>query len=100
VVQHSFVDYTWIGSLELQVRHDVTPQVGVFAHATGQLYGVDMLAAGRSRQRGGMAEAGIRLIGGAGALELFAGVERRVDAYPLDRVPKRWGLAGFRLLSR
>jgi len=100
VVQHSFVDYTWIGSLGLQVRHEVTPRVGVFAHATGQLYGVDVLEAGRSRQRGGMAEAGIRLTGGAGALELFAGVERRVDAYPLDGIPKRWGLAGFRLLSR
>jgi hypothetical protein len=100
VVQHSFVDYTWIGSLELQVRHEVTPRVGVFAHATGQLYGVDSLEAGRSRQRGGMAEAGIRLTGGAGVLELFAGLERRVDAYPLERIPKRWGLAGFRLLSR
>lgn len=100
VVQSSFVDYTWIGSLQVRVRHEVTPRVGVFAHATGQLYGVDVLKAGRSRQRGGMAEAGVRLTGGAAALELFAGLERRVDAYPLERIPKRWGLAGLRLLSR
>jgi hypothetical protein len=64
------------------------------------LYGVDTLEAGRGRQRGGMAEAGVRLRGGGGVLELFFGVERRVDAYPLERVPKHWGLAGFRLLSR
>jgi hypothetical protein len=100
VVQHSFVDYSWIGALEVQVRRDINPHVGVFAHASGQLYGVDTLEAGRGRQRGGMAEAGLRLRGGGGVLELFFGVERRVDAYPLERVPKHWGLAGFRLLSR
>jgi hypothetical protein len=33
-------------------------------------------------------------------MELFAGVERRVDADPLDRLPKEWALAGFRLVSR
>jgi hypothetical protein len=97
VVQQSFVDYTWISGLEVQVRHDVSRQVGVFAHASGQLYGVDT---GRGQQRGGMVEAGVRLRGGGGVLELFLGIERRVDAYPLDRVPKDWGLAGFRLLSR
>jgi hypothetical protein len=100
VVQHSFVDYTWIGGAELQVRHDVTPHVGVFAHASGQLYGVDGTATNRGSQRAGMAEAGVRLTGPGAALELFAGVERRIDAYPLDRVPRHWGLAGFRLLSR
>ena len=61
VVQQSFVDYTWIGRAELQVRRDVNPHVGVFAHASGQVYGVDTLESGRGRQRAGMAEAGVRL---------------------------------------
>jgi hypothetical protein len=100
VVQHSFVDYTWMGGAELQVRHDVTPHVGVFAHASGQWYGVDGTQPNRGSQRGGMAEAGVRLTGPGAALELFAGLERRIDAYPLERVPRHWGLAGFRLLSR
>jgi hypothetical protein len=100
VVQHSFVDYTWIGSAELLVRHEVATHVGVFAHASGQWYGVDATPPGRGSQRGGMAEAGVRLTGPGGALELFAGLERRIDAYPLERVPQHWGLAGFRLLSR
>jgi len=100
VTQRAFVDYTWIGSLDLQVRHDVAPHVAVFAHASGQLYGVDELVARRSLQRGGIAEGGIRLRGAAGVLELFAGVERRVDAFPVERTAEHWGLAGFRLLSR
>ncbi len=100
VIQHSFVDYTWVGTAEIEARRDVAPRVGVFVHASGQWYGVDATQAGRGSQHGGMAEAGVRLTGAGGALELFAGLERRVDAYPLDRVPRHWGLAGFRLLSR
>jgi hypothetical protein len=100
VTQRALVDYSWIGSANVQIRHDITPHVGVFAHGAGQLYGVDELVAGRSSQRGGLAEGGIRFRGGAGVLELFAGIERRVDAFPLDRTPEQWGLAGFRLLSR
>jgi hypothetical protein len=33
-------------------------------------------------------------------MELFAGIEKRFDADPLDRQPQHWVLAGFRLLSR
>ncbi|MGE3512645.1 MAG: hypothetical protein AB7N65_27590 [Vicinamibacterales bacterium] len=44
-------------------------------------------------------EVGVRLIGDAAAIELFGGFERRVDAYPLDWAPRRWALAGFRLVS-
>jgi len=42
----------------------------------------------------------VRVNGRGGAIELFAGVERRLDADPLDRLPQRWAVAGFRLLSR
>jgi len=61
---------------------------------------VDAGVLNRSTQTGGVAEAGIRLRGTGGVLELFAGVEKRVDAYELEREPERWVLAGFRLLSR
>jgi hypothetical protein len=33
-------------------------------------------------------------------MELFAGYERRADAYPLDRRPLHWALAGFRLVNK
>jgi hypothetical protein len=47
-----------------------------------------------------VAEAGVRLKGTGGVLELFAGIEKRVDAYELEFDSRRWVLAGFRLLSR
>jgi hypothetical protein len=54
----------------------------------------------RGTQWGGRAEGGIRFGGRAGALELFAGIERRIDADPLVRAAERWGIAGFRLVGR
>jgi hypothetical protein len=100
VVQHSFVDYTWIGEVNVLVRRPLTPTTGVFAHASGQLFGVDGTVPNRGTQAGALLEGGVRLNGKGGGLEIFAGFERRVDAYPLDRVPQHWGLVGFRLLSR
>jgi hypothetical protein len=100
VTQHSFVDYQWVGQLDILIRRPLTPHVGLLAHATGQLFGVDSSVVNRSDQTGGLAEIGVRLNGRAGAIELFVGLERRVDADPLDRLPQQWALAGFRLLGR
>jgi hypothetical protein len=52
------------------------------------------------RQGAGRIEAGIRLNGRGGVMEIFAGYEKRVDADVLDRLQQRWGIAGLRLLSR
>src|SRR5262249_44318061 len=93
IVQHSYVDYSWIGELHLQARKPVNRVVAVYGRVFGQLVGVNGDVPGRGTQRGGSAEAGLRLRGGAGTLELFAGVERRVDADPLDRQPHQWALA-------
>ena len=82
------------------IRRPVTPRVGVFAHGLGELFGVDPALAGRDTQQGGRLEGGVRLNGRAGAVELFAGVERRVDADPIDRQPQRWIFAGFRFVSQ
>lgn len=98
--QHSFVDYTWIGELGLVIRHPVSPRLAVFAQGWGQAIGVDQAMYGRSAQTGGVGEAGLRFDGRRGALELFAGYEKRVDAYPTVLGSKQWTLAGFRFLSR
>jgi hypothetical protein len=102
VVAKAFVDYTWIGELNVDVRHPLNPHVAVFVRGTGRLFAVDGTVPNRSTQTGGEAEAGVRLKGnpGGGVLELFAGLEKRVDAYELERDSQRWVLAGFRLLSR
>jgi hypothetical protein len=100
VVQHSFVDYTWLTDGDVLVRRPVSPRLGVFVHGSAQVYQVDGTIPNRGTQFGTLVEAGLRVAGRGGALEMFAGFERRVDAYPLDRVPQNWVLAGFRLLSR
>jgi hypothetical protein len=100
VTQYSFVDYTWIGDGDVLVRRPVSPRVGIFAHGSGQFFFVNGTIPDRGTQIGTLLEGGIRVAGRGGVLEVFAGFERRVDAYPLEYVPQNWALAGFRLLSR
>ena len=100
ITQRSFVDYRWNGQFDVLIRRSVTPTLGLLAHANGQLVGVDPSIVQRGNQTGGLAEIGVRLNGRAGAIELFVGVERRIDADPLDRQPQQWVMAGFRLLNR
>jgi hypothetical protein len=100
IVQHSFVDYQWAADADVTIRRVMTPRVGVFAHGTGELFGVDGSDPERGTQSGGRFEAGFRINGPGGALELFAGLERRLDANPYDRQVKHWAVAGFRLLSK
>jgi hypothetical protein len=99
-VEHAYVDYTWMGEAHLLIRRPLNDVVGLFAHGSAQIFAVDTPVAGRETQTGGVVDAGVRLNGRAGAIELFVGYEKRVDADPLDRLPRHWGLAGFRLLSR
>jgi hypothetical protein len=100
VVQRSYVDYAWLAGAQFQARHALNAHAGLFLHTEGQLFLVDKSEIGRSRQAGGRVEAGFRLNGRGGVMELFAGYEKRPDAHPLDRLSQRWGLVGLRLLSR
>lgn len=102
VIARAYVDYTWIEELELVARHRLSPHTWFFVRGYGQLIQVDKILAGRDQQRGGRAEAGVRLIGSntsGGTMELFAGGEQMIDADPLDRLPRRWAYVGFRLLG-
>jgi hypothetical protein len=100
IVQNSYVDYTWTGDVDLMIRRAVSPRLGVFAHGIGNGFLVDDTIAHRDNQFGGTVEVGLRINGRGGAVELFAGAEQRVDADPIDRMTRRWALAGFRLLSK
>ena len=58
----------------------------------GEMFGDRRHAVGRGHARpAGRVEGGVRLNGRGGALELFAGYERGIDADPLDRQPQRLG---------
>lgn len=99
VMQHSFVDYTWIADAKLLVKRPINTRVGLFGTAAGQLFGVND-SLGRGTQTGARVEVGVRLSGPGAVMELYVGYENRVDAYPLDRVPQHWALTGLRLVSR
>jgi hypothetical protein len=101
IIQRSYVDYTWMNDLDLVVRRQLNNHVTVYGRGYGEFITVDRLVAGRDHQRGGRVEAGVWLSGrGNGAVELFGGYEQVIDADPLDRLPRRWAFAGFRLLGR
>jgi hypothetical protein len=100
VVARAFVDYTWTGNVEVWLRRPVSDVVGVYGRAFGETFGVDETIAGRGQQWGGRLEAGTRITGRAGSVELFGGLERVIDADPLDRLPRQWAFAGFRLRGR
>ena len=100
IVQHSFVDYRWTADSDVVIRRAITPVAGLFAHGSGEVFGVDGSEPARGSQIGGRFEAGVRINGRGAAVELFVGIERRLDADPIDRLPMHWTVAGFRLLSR
>ena len=97
--QRSFVDYdTEFGGharLHYRVRDTVALLVG--GEAVGR--GVDRTVAGRDTVSGGLVEGGLRFETDDVALEIFAAVERRIDADPIERRARTWALVGFRLLS-
>ena len=106
VVQHTYVDYKWLSQFTLRVDQPFDNRVRVFATVSGGFVGVDPAVLddarkplNRDRQAGGRVEAGVHLPGQRAALDLFAAFERRVDGYPLARVPSSWFEAGFRLAS-
>jgi hypothetical protein len=100
VVERANVDYKWTGDLDLVVRRMLNSHVGVFAHGFGELIGVNGTIGSRGTQTGGLIEAGVRFDGRAGAVELFAGYEHRIDADPVNLESRSWGLAGFRLVGK
>lgn len=102
VIARAYDDYSWIEELELVARRRLNSKAAVFFRGYGQLIQVDRTMAGRDAQRGGRVEAGFTLGGAStsgGAMELFAGGEQMIDADVLDRLPRRWAYAGFRILG-
>jgi len=103
VIARAYDDYSWIEEVELVARKALNAHATLYARGYGQLIQVDPEIAGRGQQKGGRIEAGIKLKGSSptgAALELFGGGEQMIDADPLDRLPRRWAYAGFRLLGK
>jgi len=100
VIQNAYVDYTWIAGADVRAMRRVHDRVSIYLRLNGELTGVDFAVAGRSTQKAGGVEGGIRFDARGGLLELFLGFANVVDADPIDRQSQRWGLGGFRLMNR
>jgi hypothetical protein len=98
-VTSAFVDYDWEVEAEGELGYALTPRLALTAGAVWRIVGVDDTM-GRGAPFEGRVEAGVRMQGRAAAAELFAGVERRLDPYPLEFSTASWFLAGLRLSSR
>ena len=99
VVQNTFVDYRWEVAAAGAARIDLAPRTALVAGGGLRILGVD-----GSRNRGTQyalrGEGGVRLRGGAAAVELFVAAERRLDPYQLEFGTATWLTAGFRLTNR
>jgi hypothetical protein len=100
VVQAAFVDYTWQFGVAVDTAYPLAPAVALVASGELAPTLVNRSIAGRDTQTAGRLEAGVRVRGKDGAVELFAAWERRVDPYPLERATGSWALLGFRLVNR
>jgi hypothetical protein len=98
-VQKSYVDYQWEMDAGLRADHVIRPRLGILLGLSVRHLGVDG-SRGRDGPTGFRAEGGVRIDGGAGAVELFVGAERRIDAYPTEFTAMTWVTAGFRLVNR
>lgn len=100
VLQHSAVDYRWIGTLEFNLEHPWTPRTTLIAAANGSLMWIRPGPSSRSRQCGARGEAGILFGGDHGGMEFYLAYETRSDAYPPSQRHADWLEVGFKLIGR
>jgi hypothetical protein len=100
VIQHAFLDYSWTAQLHAAARRPINPMLAVFGRTSFETYGVNPAIAQRSQQNGGRLEGGLLINGVRAALEMYAGWEQVVDAYPLERAFQRFSFVGFRLEAK
>ena len=93
------VDYDWETEMGGTMAYRVSPRLAWTGAGSWRLIGVDG-SRDRSAQVAGKLESALRLAGRAAAAEVFIGVERRVDPYPIEFGTASWFLAGLRLSSR
>lgn len=99
VVLKSFVDYDWEVDAGIRGRYPLASRVALVSDVAVRRVWVDG-SRNRGAQQGARGELGLRLDGGAAAVELFVAAERRIDAHPLVFGTEQWVTAGFRLVNR
>lgn len=91
------VDYAaqleWHGAVELPLG----PRLAIIGAADGVAAPVARQMFGRGTRRGGRVSGGVRIPSAAGAVDLYAGWEQRIDAGQFTRDTARWMRAGVRV---
>ena len=100
VTQRSFVDYDSEFGGHARARYILNDRLALLAAAEVVHRGTDPAISQRDGLTGGLFESGVRFEGAAVAVELFAAIERRIDADPIEHRPRTWVMVGFRLLSK
>lgn len=100
VVAASYVDYDAEVTADLVVRRRWRPRLSWLARGQGRWVATDRQRFGRSGMAAGLLEAGLRVLGERAALDVIAGVERRVDVDPIRLTPGSWAFLGVRVVDR
>jgi hypothetical protein len=96
-VQRSSVDYRSEFGIEGESLYRVHARLAALGAA-----GLDVLTmrdAARDAQVGGRLEGGVRIGGGAGALDVIARYERRLELEPFAPAPRHLFMFGFRIVA-
>ena len=100
ILRRHSMDY--LGQFEAYVNmaHLITPTLAIIAGADAVIIPVKSEKFDQGTRNGGRAEAGMRFLAGAAAIDLFAAWERRIDASSVDRETVNWAQFGLRLAAR
>lgn len=98
VIESTEIDYKQEVNGYVRVLRHVNDRLSILGEVDGSMVLVDQEMFGRPTQHGGRVEAGVRIRGGVGAVELIVGRERRIDAGVFERTPVRWTRFAFRFV--
>jgi len=98
MIESSEVDYEQEFNGFVRILRSLGERVSLLGEIDGAAVLVDQTMFGRTTQYGGRLEGGIRINGGAGAVELLLGRERRIDPDIFAKTPIRWTRFVFRFV--
>ena len=98
-VERANVDYRGQVEAHVSAMRPLNNTLALVGRAEGVVVPVDPLMLGRTTQRGGRLEGGLRVLGNVATVDAFVAWEQRIDASfgQIDTV--RWFTAGFRIAA-
>ena len=99
VYNRYYVDHTTEAGADVIAEHVFSPHWAVVWRGSVLVMGVQE-SPRRGTQAGGRLEGALQVRGGRAQVEVYAAVDRRIDADPIEALPVTWALAGLRLTTR